>query len=160
MAVNTVSIINDDTWTLIQTNATTTGATSTFSNLSGFKEYILNFKLVSLTAGNINIKFNSITTGYFGGTERVNGYECGGSTSGVYVTVSDYLSNFTGIVNIKNAKNGAPKFLTGVMSPPGNTNIHRAIGGNTATDEITSLIITAGTGSFSNGSIELYGIVG
>ena len=149
MAVNTVSIINDDTWTLIQTNATTTGTTSTFSNLSGYKEYLLNFKLVSLTAGNIALKFNSLTTGYFGGAERIGGWETAGSTStaGVYVTISDYLSNFNGFINIKNVKNGAPKFITGVISPPGNAGPHKPIGGNTDTSDITTLTLSTPSGS-------------
>lgn len=164
MATGSVSALDQDTWQLIATNTTTSGTTSTFSSLSGYKEYLLAWSGVSTTSdGSSYLQFNSDTgTNYFGGVNL-------GETDGTFQNKSDRIrlnysslrTTQSGYMSIKNVNNGAPKIVIGTLSGHSENNWQANInGGWLTTDAITSIVITAGAGTFSAGSMKLYGIAG
>ena len=164
MATGSVSALDQDTWQLIATNTTTSGSTSTFSSLSGYKEYLITWNGVSTSSnGSSYLQFNSDTgTNYFGGISL-------GEYDGTFQNKSDRIilnystirTTLSGYISIKNVNNGAPKIVAGTTSGQSENQWQVDIdGGWLTTDTITSIVITAGAGTFSAGTMKLYGIAG
>ena len=164
MATGSVSALDQDTWQLIATNTTTSGSTSTFSSLSGYKEYLITWNGVSQSSdGSAYLQFNSDTgTNYFGGMNL-------GEIDTLFYNKSDRIkliyptlrTTLSGYISIKNVNNGAPKIVKGTLSGSGENSWQQTIDGGWLTaDAITSMVFTTGAGSFSAGSIKLYGIAG
>lgn len=160
MAVNTVSTSSLQNWQLIATNATTSGTSSTFSGLAGYKRFMLSWKSISLSSGlGINIRFNSDATSnnyasiYYGTSGSSIGVE---STKILLSSVGNNSNNFSGTIYIDNVLEAAPKMIDGVGQEGGGS----AAGVIKATwineSAITSIALLGGT--FSGGSISLYGI--
>ena len=150
MAVGQVSSISEDNWQLIQTNTTTSGTSSTFSGLSGYKAFMLACEFTS-SSGYSSLKFNGSTT-YYGG---VLTYGTGGMSerNAIYLTSGSGTGVF-GTLLITNVLSVAPKPVTG-------SNGANTAGGNinaswTGTDPITSIVIASP--GFTSGEIRLYGI--
>jgi hypothetical protein len=165
MAIGSVSALDQDTWQLIQTNTTTSGATSTFSGLSGYKKYIIAWQGVTQdTDGSAYLQFNSDTgNNYFGGMYMVNGNLLfKNKRDRVKLTWTDLRTELNGYISIENVNNGAPKLIDGVLMSS-NEDIYpqKVIGGWVTTSAITSIVITAGgSGTFTAGSMKLYGVAG
>jgi len=164
MATSNVSALDQDTYQLIATNTTTSGTTSTFSSLSGYKEYLITWNGVSQSSdGSAYLQFNSDTgTNYFGG---VNLGEYDGTfqnkSDRIRLNYSSLRTTQSGYISIKNVNNGAPKIVVGTLSGHSENNWQANInGGWLTTDAITSMVFTTGGGTFSAGSIKLYGIAG
>jgi hypothetical protein len=164
MATSSVSALDQDTWQLVATNTTTSGTTSSFTGLTGYKKYMITYNNVSLTgSGSSYIQFNSDTgNNYFGGISL-------GNTDGTFQNQRDRIKlNYYAIVTImngyfiiENVNNGAPKLVTGQLNGRQNDDWHMLINGGWLTaDTITSIVITAGGNDFSAGTIKLYGIAG
>lgn len=164
MATSNVSALDQDTWQLIATNTTTSGSTSSFTGLTGYKKYMLAYDNVSLNTTNSSyLQFNSDTgNNYFGGLSL-------GETDGTFQNQKDRIKlNYSGIytilsglIVIENVNNAGPKMVSGRINGRQNDDwVIPIFGGWLTTDTITSMVITAGTGSFSAGTIKLYGIAG
>lgn len=163
MATGSVSALDQDTWQLIQTNTTTSGTTSTFSGLSGYKEYLVAFEGVSTSSSaNIKLTFNSSSSNYYGGSHlQYSNGNVENATSSIYCNNAGYNNALNGIISIKNVKNGAPKIVKGENLLSGGGNYPSEVsGGWTDISEITSITFTTSAGSFSAGSMKLYGIAG
>ena len=165
MATSNVSALDQDTWTLIATNTTTSGATSTFSGLSGYKEYLIAWENISQdTNGNAFLRFNSDTgNNYFGGMTILNYTgSLRNKRDRIKLTWDDYRTTINGYISIKNVNNGAPRLIEGeLLDSSENQYVMKISGGYTPITAITSIVITAGgAGSFSAGSMKLYGIAG
>lgn len=163
MATGSVSALDQDTWQLIATNTTTSGSTSTFSSLSGYKEYIIAYEGVSISAdGSAKLTFNSNTSNYYGGVhlQNTSGY-VENASNGLKLNYSAKRTLLNGLISIKNVNNGAPKIVEGYLILQAGDDYPTNIkGGWTNTDAITSITITTASGTFSAGSMKLYGIAG
>ena len=164
MATGSVSALDQDTWQLIQTNTTTSGSTSTFSSLSGYKKYILTLEGVTLsTNADAVLTFNSSTSNYYGRAALwgENTYS-GPASTGIPLNYTTYKTSMNGLYVIDNVTNGAPRTVKGIYQRgdlAGSVPI-TIDGGWLDTSAITSMVITLSTGTFSAGSIKLYGIAG
>ena len=160
MDTSNVSALDQDTYQLIATNTTTSGATSTFSGLSGYKKYIVAFEGVSISASaNIVLTFNGSTSNYWGGVTLAYSTNFQNGTSGIKLNWTTFTTGNNGIISIDNINNGAPKIVKGELVY-GNDYICDIRGGWTQADSITSITFTLASGAFSAGSMKLYGIAG
>ena len=158
MATSSVSAIDQDAWQLIATNTPTTGSETTFSGLSGYKKYMLAFdSLTNSSGGGMGLRFNGSSSKYYGGT--IIGYTSTYSSTFSYIHLYYNASGLTGTVEINNANNGAPKTVDGVLNAQTAGEICFAKGGWLTTDAITSITIVA-NGTYSSGTVKLYGIAG
>ena len=164
MATGSVSALDQDTYQLVATNTTTSGSTSTFSSLSGYKKYILTFEGVTLsTNANAVLTFNSSTSNYYGRAALwgENTYS-GPAGTGIPLNYTTYINSMNGLYVIDNITNGAPRTVKGIYNT-GNSAGTTPItidGGWLDTSAITSMVVTLSTGTFSAGSMKLYGIAG
>lgn len=164
MATGSVSALDQDTWQLVQTNTTTSGSTSTFSGLSGYKKYILTFEGVTLSSDVITtLTFNSSTSNYFG---RISlwgepNYQ-GGAGNGIPLNYSNRRTSMNGLFVIDNVTNGAPRTVQGTYNTAnaeGTAPLY-VDGGWLDLAAITSIVLTPSSGTFTAGSMKLYGIAG
>jgi hypothetical protein len=148
-----------DTWTLIQTNTTTSGATSTFSSLSGYKKYMVAWEGITVTGnGNLILTFNGSTSNYFGGVVLPYSGNYQTSKSGIKLNWTTFLDN-SGFISIDNANNGIPKIVRGELLATPADWIEEIRGGWTDTSTITSIVFTTpSTYVFSAGTMRLYGV--
>ena len=155
MAVNTVSSVNYDNWQLIGTNLTTSGTTSSFSSLSGYKRLMFTFNGVN-TAANCayRIRFNS---------DSGNNYAYLATAGGSYATTdsSILLLSFnttgphSGYVLIEDVLTSSPKRVEVAG------NYYVGSGGKgiwLGTSPITSVDFSISTSTLNAGSVSLYGI--
>ena len=154
MATGTVSSISQDNYQLIATNTTTSGTTSTFT-FSGYKKLMLAWNGVSSSGGILYMTFNSSSSGYSGGA-------WGNEQNGIFSVVTGQISlsarsgdTQSGCVVIENTSATAPKTVNGTSD--GNGYIYTVGGTWNNTEAVTSLIVNGG-GTFTAGSISLYGI--
>ena len=119
MATGSVSALDQDTYQLIATNTTTSGATSTFSGLSGYKKYIIAWEGVTQdTSGNAYLQFNSDTgNNYFGGIYLIDGTSntFRNKRDRVKLTWDNFNTTMNGYISIENVNNGAPKLINGIL---------------------------------------------
>jgi len=155
MATGTVSSVNYDNWQLIGTNTTTSGTTSSFTSLSGYKRFMLTFKEVN-TAANCayRIRFNG---------DSANNYAYLASSAGSYATTdsSILLLSFnttgphSGYMLIEDVLTSAPKRV----EVAGNYYFVSVCKGiYLGTSPITSIEFSISTSTLNAGSISLYGI--
>ena len=155
MATGTVSSVNYDNWQLIQTNTPTSGTTSSFTSLSGYKKFMLTFNQINTaSSATYRIRFNSDSGNNYGHTATAAGsyasenssilllgYVTGGPHSG-YVLIDDVLTSSPKRVEVGGS------YYVGSGSK----------GIWLGTSAITSIEFSISTSSFSSGSISLYGI--
>lgn len=156
MATGTVSSITYDNWQLVATNSITSGSSSSFS-CSGFKRLMFSWTGVSSTNQHIYLTLNGSTSGYAGGAwiNEYNG-QFAQTTSRLYLSGISSDSH-DGCITIEDTLSAAPKRMIGFGNDNGYTT---SIGGSwNNTAAVTSLVFQTG-GTFSAGSISLYGLVG
>lgn len=160
MASGTVSSIAYDNWQLIQTNSTTSGSSTVFSGLSGYKKYMIVFSATGWSAADtLLLRFNSSSSGYINtGTSNRGGvlYNAYNSTaySGLSGSYGDtQISGYAIIDNVLTA----PKTVTSSFYSNGNdSGTVSSIW--TDTSAITSLTLSGASNAFNKGSITLYGV--
>jgi len=161
MATSNVSALDQDTWTLIATNTTTSGSTSTFSGLSGYKKYMVAWEGVSrTTSGAPVLTFNGSTSNYWGGVILLysGNYQTG--KAGIRCSWSTFIAENNGSFIIENANNNGPKIVTGGLVHLADEWQQDVKGGWNTIDPITSITFTTASGTWSAGSMKLYGIAG
>ena len=151
MAVGTVSGVNpDEIWQSIS-SVTASGSAVTFSSLTGYKKYMIIARSITNSApSTVLMTFNGISTGYgsvLAATDR--------STSGIFFS---YLAGDTHPVSMTTINDvlssTGPKTTIGWES-----NYCATINGFwDNTSPITSIALTRSTGTFTGGTITLYGI--
>ena len=162
MATSNVSALDQDTYQLIATNTTTSGSTSSFSSLGGYKKLILTWEGVTRAANGIPVlTFNGVTSNYTSALSlgfQATNYDS--SITGIKLTWDSLRVLINGYYLIENTNNGAPKLIKGEATA-GSGDWPMIISGSWLTaDAITSMSITAGGSTFSAGSMKLYGIAG
>lgn len=156
MAVGTVTGLEpSDNWQIISTNTVTTGSTTSFTGLSGYKKLMVTFKGITLnTSGWLYLRFNSDST--------ANNY---GSTTGLYTTAGGNRSadsillngladtSMTGYAVFNSTDKTTPKFLESI----GGTAVGYGNGIYLGTSAINAVEVFTGA-QYTAGSISLYGI--
>lgn len=167
MAVGQVSSITGDKWQLIATNTPTSGTSSSFTSLSGYKKYKLVWDSVIVSASSfysLVVTFNGSTTKYAAGTSVFNdNSESNNSVSDVKIPLYPYTYNDTrtnGWLDIDNALEAIPKTVNGYGYGTNTGYLVRLEGGWYDTAAITSIAVSTWSGSatFTSGNIKLYGI--
>jgi len=148
MATGSVSALDQDTYQLIATNTPTSGTTSTFSGLSGYKKYILVAESVTGTSGALRVTFNGSATNYISVINAV-------ATETTFLVFALNNTNVSAYINIENVNNNGPKVTNGIDG--GGYTLVSGIWNNT--DPITSITVTRTT-AYTGGTIKLYGIAG
>ena len=155
MAVNTVSSVNYDNWQLIGTNTTTSGSSTSFSSISGYKRLMLTWtRAYSNAAANYYLRFNSDSGNNYGYTANGGGnYQSEPSAIGLLgFNSADYQS---GYVLIEDVLTSTPKRV----EVGGSYYIGSGCKGIwLGTSPITSLSVSLSTSTFGAGSWSLYGI--
>lgn len=160
MAVNTVSTSSLQNWQLIATNTTTSGTSTTFSGLAGYKAFMVTWKGVNFSAASVlSMRFNSDTTNH-----NYSSIFLGvGSTSANLESAKIVLSSggnsstgFDGFVSITNVLEIAPKVVSGVGTD-GSASYGGKVEGAWLNEAVMTSISLFG-GTFTAGSISLYGI--
>ena len=160
MAVSTVSSITGQGWQLIATNTTTSGTSSTFSGLAGYKRFMLSWKGIGLSSGlGINIRFNGDSTNnnyasiYYG----LGGSSLAAESTKILLSsVGNNAANFSGTLYIDNVLEAAPKMIDGIGQEGGGSAAGVIKGTWVSESAITSIALLGGT--FSAGTVSLYGI--
>ena len=154
MAVGQVSSISQDNYQLIATNTPTSGATTTFT-FSGYKKLILAWNGVACGGSILFMKPNNSGSGYSGGA-------WGNEQNGIFSIVDTQISLSartgdvqSGCVIIDNALATAPKIVNGTSD--GNGYVYTVGGSWNNTAALTSLVVGS-LGTFTAGTISLYGI--
>ena len=155
MAIGTVSSVNYDNWQLIQTNTPTSGSTSSFSSISGYKRLMLTFNQVtSAASANFRLRFNGDTGSNYGYLANAAGSYTDSSSS---ITLLGFVSGggHSGYALIEDVLTSSPKRVEVAGS------YYIGNGGKgiwLGTSPITSIDFSLSTSTFSSGSISLYGI--
>jgi len=153
MATGSVSAIDREEYILIATNSPTSGSTSTFSGLSGYKKYLIIANAITGTANcQIKATFNNNTSNYFGmlqaTTAIYDGILCihdSGASTGYFQLEVNYANSTT-----------SPKICTGFDRP----SCQVTYGYWNNTSAITSIELVRSTGTYTGGTFSLYGIAG
>lgn len=156
MASGTVSSVQQPNWQLIQTNTTTSGTTSTFTGLSGYSQYLVTYSFSSGAASPyLNFNSDSTSGNYAGYIQNATNISVMSTAIPLHYQ-SNTASSFYGYVTISNANQTTPKFVSGVTAAAPYGGIITS--SYFAASAITSITITTNTGTFSSGTITLYGI--
>ncbi len=165
MAVGQVSSVNYDNWQLIATNTTTSGTTSSFTGLSGYKKYLVTVNGVTFAADtSLVMTFNSSTADYVSSFAAENQsttarYTSSGTTNLRFSNTT--TRTFKGLVEINNILAG-PKLVTLnlLAHGAGGDDIVQGTGFWNDTAAVTQINFTSTSGStaFTAGSISLYGL--
>ena len=147
MATSSVSALDQDTYQLVGTNTPTSGTTSTFSSLSGYKKYILVAEDVTGSSAELRVTFNGSSTGYVGIIVAT-------ANTKTFVYLSVGSTNSSAYIIIDNVNNGGPKIIKGIEH---NAYVTEGMWNNTA--DITSITVTR-TSAYTGGTLKLYGIAG
>jgi hypothetical protein len=166
MAVGQVSSISTDNWQLIATNSPTSGTSSSFTGLSGYKKYKLVWDGVVVSASgyySLVLNFNGSTTKYAAGTSLFNSAVTNNSVSDTKIPLFPYSFNDTttsGWIEINDVTQAVPKTTNGYSWGTNTGYFQRLEGGWYDTAAVTSIAISTwnGTATFSAGSIKLYGL--
>ena len=150
MAINTVSGAEPNQWQLISTNTTTSGTSSSFTGLSGYKRYmaVINCGFTSTAQFNATINGTSANYGY-----TVYGANTSDADVSKIRLIASASSIHTGYLIINDADKAVPKTLTQAGYYYGAKG--DGIWDNTAA--VTSISFTVDT-AFTSGTIKLYGI--
>jgi hypothetical protein len=155
MSTGTVSSLSYDNWQLIATNATTSGSSISFS-CAGFKKLMLAWTRVDSSNNHVYMIINGTSAGYTGGA-WINEYNGQFAQTSSAQYLSGIASNtHDGYVIIEDTLAPVPKRITGFGSDNGYTTSIGSSWNNTAA--VTALTFNGGT--FTAGSVSLYGIAG
>jgi len=164
MATGTVSSTNYDNWQLIATNTTTSGTTSSFTGLAGYKKYLVTINGVNFNSNSAFVMtFNSSSANYASAYSAENPSTSARPTydGDSYLRFNNTSTTvFRGLLQIDNLLAG-PKLVTANITATGATNetVH-GIGFWNDTAAVTQINFTSASGSatFIAGSISLYGL--
>ena len=155
MAVGQVSSTNYDNWQLIGTNTTTSGTSSSFSSISGYKRLMLTFNNINTAANaQYRIRFNSDTGNNYAYSARIDG----STTSEIsYIGLLGFVTTgpHSGYVLIEDVLTSSPKRIEVGGS------YYVSNGGKgiwLGTSAITTIEFSLSASAFNAGSISLYGI--
>jgi hypothetical protein len=159
MAVGTVSALEPNQFQLISSQSATSGTTITFSNLSGYKTYLITFENLSFsTAPQLRVRFNSdSTSGKYIGNIIGGSFEYTTNT-GIYAFIDISTTNNSAYLYVYNALESSPKRAEGA-NMTGLTYGAFLEGMWFDTSAITSISCVS-TQTYSSGTIKLYGIAG
>ena len=159
MAVGTVSALEPNQFQLISSQSATSGTTITFSNLSGYKTYLITLENLSFsTAPLIRVRFNSDSTaGKYMGDIIAGSFEYTTDT-GIYAIAEISATKNSAYLYVYNALESSPKRVEGA-NLMGLTYGGFLEGMWFDTSAITSISCVS-TQTYSSGTIKLYGIAG
>lgn len=143
MAVGTVSSINYDDWQLI-TSTTPSGSSVTFNNFSGYKTLWLVGNVTKSDASNTRVRPNNDTAI--------------GSYASPYVAGAFYLPDAASMgvsFKIYDVDRAVPHKVEFTTNIGGGGSVGDAY---TAPNVITSLVLSPDSGTFTGGTVRLYGI--
>jgi hypothetical protein len=157
MAVSKLNPITDDNWVLVSTNSPSAATTSTFSSLSGYKSYMLIWKMSTFSGNGTGlIRFNGDSTeGNYGGGGQY-GTATGASNSGLILGPYFGLSwaPMGGHMIVDNANKAVPKnikIIGGMTTIAGSQSWY-------GVDAITSIELSISGGETFTGTVSLYGL--
>jgi hypothetical protein len=156
MAVGTVTGLEPaDNWQLIATNTVTTGSTTSFTSLSGYRKLMVTFKGVTLNAnGWLYLRFNSDSTNNnYGSAVGLYTSNGGNRSSDSIILTGIAETAMTGYAVFHSTDKTTPKFL----EDAGGSTLGYSNGIYLGTSAITAVEVFSGAG-FTAGSIALYGI--
>lgn len=160
MAVGTVSGVNlDDAWQLIATNTPTSGTSTSFTSLSGYKSYMVIWKSVTISDYNyMALRFNDDTTA----SNYISAYKVniGSNATGAGIQVTgSATSGKSGVCIISYANSTTGPKLTNAFSDEVDQASPQSTGCWVSTSAITSIkFYTKDGATFSAGTVYLYGI--
>ena len=163
MAVGQVSSTNYDNWQLIATNTPTSGDTTSFTGLSGYKRYLITFNSPTFSGiTGLRLTFNSSSTNYsavaWGRTQSATSVSSIRGQTFIPLSNGNSGNTFLGQIFIDNLLAG-PKIISGDMSEDSAGSAVIVSGNWNITDPITSIQIFASSAvTYASGSISLYGI--
>ena len=149
MATGTVSSLEPNQYQLISTNTVTAAVSTTFSSLSGYKEYMVVWECTAATAATLFLRFNGSSTNYGGGFVGIVSV----TISGIAVSQNANAAE-EGYAIIKNADKAVPKIISG---GGGVATVGQVVGVWNNTAAITSIVLQIASGTYT-GSVSLYGI--
>lgn len=144
MAVGTVSSINYDNWQLI-TSTTPSGSSVTFNNFSGYKTLWVVGNVTKSDSSHTRIRPNNDTT--------VSSYANAYAASAFYLIDGSPRAISFKIYDVDRAIPHKVDFVTNIVG--GETTNSDAY---TVPDVITSLVLSPDSGTFTGGTLRLYGI--
>jgi hypothetical protein len=147
MATGSVSALDQDTWQVVATNTPTSGTTSTFSGLSGYKKYMLVAENITGTSGELRVTFNGSSSNYINEIYVT-------ANSKTYIILALGSTSASAYMSIDNVNNGGPKVTFGI-----DYNAYEVYGMWNNPDPITSITVTR-TQAYTGGTLTLYGIAG
>jgi hypothetical protein len=156
MAVGTVTgLESSDNWQLIATNTVTSGSTTSFTNISGYRKLMVTFKGVTLNSSNwLYLRFNSDSTSTnYGSTTGLYTSNGGNRSSDSIILTGLADTGMTGYAVFNSTDKTTPKFL----EDAGGSALGYSNGIYLGTSAITAVEVFSGAG-FTAGSIALYGI--
>lgn len=156
MAVGTVTGLEPaDNWQLIATNTVTSGSTTSFTGLSGYRKLMVTFKGVTLNASNwLYLRFNSDSTGGNYGSTVGLYTSAGGSRTDNSILLNGYAdTGMTGYAVFNSTDKTTPKFL----EDAGGSALGYSNGIYLGTSAITAVEVFSGA-QYTAGSIAIYGI--
>jgi hypothetical protein len=168
MAVGQVSSLNQDNWQLIGTNSPTSGTSTSFTGLSGYKKYMLVWSPITFTSSTgtrIRATFNADADVNYASVTTDGVTYSSSSTYNIVTNLGIQLAGaaaatHTGYLIIDNANLSIPKICSG-QSYSTDQGYYSAINGVwLPTSVITSIELNraGGSATISSGTIKLYGI--
>ena len=143
------SVSTEDEYELIATNTPTSGTTSDFTSIAGYKKLLLTYKIDLVSSGMARMRFNSDT-----GNNYVTNLGRDRDRIDLFGTNTDGQIR-SGFVIIENVLKAFPKFVTGAQSV---TNV-AIIGAYFESAAITSVnVFTSVNFNSSNNELKLYGV--
>lgn len=145
-----------ETWTVISTPTIANSGTTTFSGLSGYKYYKIEFDVTLNGSSQIQVRINGNSTGNY------DSYGQAGSSNSSSNAQSQWSlgfssTNHVGYIISNNANVTGVKCWQWAMGNQGQGFYTGVAGHRTITDPITSIQVFSSSFNFSNNGITLYG---
>lgn len=160
MATGTVSSLSGDNWQLVATNTPTSGTSTSFTSLTGYRKYRVIWSNLSFSgSASLMLRFNSDSNNYYIGA--ASGFTAatseGWSTAAIlsgYATNSHY-----GFIDVEDADKTFPKKMQGVWGDQGYGYGDVLNGIYIGSNAITSITLLDSSGNtISSGTVYLYGL--
>lgn len=160
MAVGQVSSLTGDNWQLIATNTPTSGTSTSFTSLSGYRKYRLIWSALTFSGSAVAmLRFNSDSNNnYIGGA---SGYSSATSecwSTAAIVTGTSSTTHY-GFIDVEDADKTFPKKMQGAWTNQ-DTGIGDVLNGiYIGSSAITSIALLDSSGNtISSGTVYLYGL--
>jgi hypothetical protein len=156
MAVSTVTGLEPaDNWQLIAANTVTSGTTTSFTGLSGYRKLMVTFKGVTVNSSSwLYLRFNADSTATnYGSTSGFYANSGGNSANDLILLTGITTTGMTGYAVFNSTDKTTPKFL----EDSGGSVLGYSNGIYLGTSAITAVEVFSGA-TYTAGSISLYGI--